>query len=132
MRPEKVVTKAVESAPSAKRSRNMFGARNAVRNASMFLLAPKSDAKTTSRSKPSTRLHRMAMPTTPVARALTRLFGLAMAVTDATQQRSGTLRKGNQCCRLGYKVKRVTKVRTPRYSAGAQIGQRHSAGDTTE
>ena len=34
---ENVVTKAVESAPSAKRSRNMFGARKAVRNASMLL-----------------------------------------------------------------------------------------------
>src|SRR5438876_240849 len=36
IRREKVVTKAVESAPSAKRSRSMFGARNAVKNASMF------------------------------------------------------------------------------------------------
>ena len=45
MRRENVVTNAVESAPSAKRSRNMFGARNAVRNASMFLLAPKSDSE---------------------------------------------------------------------------------------
>src|SRR6266853_5506304 len=96
MRREKVVTKAVESAPSAKRSRNIFGARNAVRNASMLREAPKSDAKMTSRSKPRTRLHKMAMPTTPVARVLTRLFGLAVAVTDATQQRSGNLRKGNQ------------------------------------
>ena len=83
MRRENVVTNAVESAPSAKRSRNMFGARNAVRNASMFLLAPKSEAKTTSRSSPSTRLQRIAMPTTPVARVLTRLFGLSFAVTDA-------------------------------------------------
>ena len=36
------------------------------------------------------------MPTTPVARVLTRLFGLAVAVTDATEQRSGKLRKRNQ------------------------------------
>src|SRR6266852_3906682 len=71
---EKVVTNAVESAPSAKRSRNILGARNAVRNASMFLLAPKSDAKTTSRRRPSTRLQRIARPTTPVARVLTRWF----------------------------------------------------------
>ena len=75
MRCENVVTNAVESAPSAKRSRNMFGARNAVRNASMFLLAPKSEAKITSRRSPSMRLQRIAMPTTPVARVLTRLFG---------------------------------------------------------
>jgi hypothetical protein len=73
MRCEKVVTNAVESAPSANRSRSMLGARNAVRNASMFLLAPKSDAKTTSRSNPRMRLHKIAIPTTPVARVLTRL-----------------------------------------------------------
>ena len=29
------------------------------------------------------RLQRIAMPTTPVARALTRLFGLSLALTDA-------------------------------------------------
>ena len=29
------------------------------------------------------RLQRIAMPTTPVARVLTRLFGLSLAVTDA-------------------------------------------------
>ncbi len=55
---EKVVTKAVESAPSAKRSRNIFGARNAVRNASIFGSAPKSEAKTTSRIKPRMRLQK--------------------------------------------------------------------------
>ena len=90
---ENVVMNAVESAPSAKRSRNMFGTRNAIKNASRFFPAPKSAANTTSRMRPSTRLHKMAMPTTPVARVLTRWFGLAVAVTDATQQRSGNLRK---------------------------------------
>ena len=108
MRREKVVTKAVESAPSAKRSRNMFGARNAVRNASMLREAPKSDAKTTSRSKPRRREHKMAMPTTPVARVLTRLFsGAAMRKTE---QLRGSFRKQNlwnvealvpSACRLG-------------------------------
>jgi hypothetical protein len=95
MRREKVVTKAVESAPSAKRSRNIFGARNAVRNASMLREAPKSDAKTTSRSRPRTRLHKIAMPTMPVARVLTRWFGIGGSVTEAKEQRSRRLRKGN-------------------------------------
>src|SRR5436190_213134 len=97
MRREKVVTKAVERAPSAKRSRNMLGARNAVRNASILREAPKSAAKITSRSNPRRRLQRMAIPTIPVARALTRWFELAAAVTDATQQRSASLRKEKQC-----------------------------------
>ena len=72
MRRENVVTNAVESAPSAKRSRNMLGARNAVRNASMLRLAPNMAAKTTSRISPRTRLQRIAAPTTPVARVLIR------------------------------------------------------------
>ena len=96
---ENVVMKAVERAPSAKRSRNIFGTRNAIKNASRFFPAPKSAAKITSRIRPSTRLQRMAMPTTPVARVLTRLFGLAGAVTDATEQRSRNLRKRNQLAR---------------------------------
>ncbi len=62
------------SAPSAKRSRNIFGARNAVRKASRFRLAPKSEAITISRTSPRMRLHKIAIPTTPVARALTRLL----------------------------------------------------------
>ncbi len=43
---------AVESAPSANKSRNRFGTRNAIRNASRFLPAPKSPAKTCSRINP--------------------------------------------------------------------------------
>src|SRR5262249_9525265 len=69
---ENVVMNAVESAPSAKRSRNKFGNRNAIRNASRFLPAPKRPANTISRIRPSTRLDRMATPTTPVARVLIR------------------------------------------------------------
>ena len=69
---ENVVMNAVESAPSAKRSRNMFGKRKAIRNASRFLPAPKSPANTCSRISPSTRLHRIAILTIPVARVLTR------------------------------------------------------------
>src|SRR6266446_294203 len=72
MRREKVVTNAVESAPSAKRSRSMFGARKAVRKASMLREAPKSAAMTVSRINPNTRLHRTAIATTLVARVLTR------------------------------------------------------------
>src|SRR5262249_17977706 len=69
---ENVVMNAVESAPSAKRSRNKFGNRNAIRNASRFLPAPNRPAKIISRTRPRMRLDRMAMPTTPVARVLIR------------------------------------------------------------
>src|SRR6266581_1862934 len=69
---ENVVINAVESAPSANKSRSKFGSRNAIRNASRFLPAPKRPANTVSRIKPSTRLQRIAAPTTPVARVLTR------------------------------------------------------------
>src|SRR5438874_3551987 len=97
MRRENVVTNAVDSAPSAKRSRNILGARNAVRSASMLREAPKSEAKMTSRSRPRMRLHKVAMPTRPVARVLTRWFGAGSSVTEATEQRSRNLRKQNQC-----------------------------------
>ena len=77
IRRENVVTKAVESAPSAKRSRNMLGARKAVRNASMLREAPKSAAITISRINPSTRLQSTARPTMLVALVLTRLSSVA-------------------------------------------------------
>ncbi len=67
---EKVVMNAVESAPSAKRSRRRFGARNAAMNASLAVPAPKSAAKICSRANPSTRLHITASPTIPAARVL--------------------------------------------------------------
>ena len=69
---ENVVMKAVESAPSANKSRSKFGNRNAIRKASRFFPAPNRPANTISRIKPRTRLDRMAMPTTPVARVLIR------------------------------------------------------------
>src|SRR5438477_10688688 len=87
---------AVESAPSAKRSRNILGTRNAIKNASRFLPAPKRAAKITSLISPRIQLQRMAIPTTPVARVLTRLFELVVTVTGATEQRSNDLRKRNQ------------------------------------
>src|SRR6266480_3100453 len=94
---ENVVMNAVESAPSAKRSRNMLGTRNAIRKASRFFPAPKRAVKSTSRIRPRTRLDRIAMPTMPVARVLTRLFArIAASFTDATEQRSRVLRKRNQ------------------------------------
>ena len=69
---ENVVMNAVESAPSANKSRNKFGKRNAIRNASRFRPAPKRPANTISRIKPSSRLDRIARPTTPAARVLPR------------------------------------------------------------
>ena len=72
--PENVVMKAVESAPSANKSRNKLGSRNAIKNASRFLPAPNNPAKICSRISPSTRLQRTARPTIPVARVLTRRF----------------------------------------------------------
>ena len=64
---EKTVTKAVERAPSAKRSRNKLGALKAVRKASIPLPAPKSPAKINSRASPRTRLSITAPATIPAA-----------------------------------------------------------------
>src|SRR2546421_5497789 len=94
---ENVVTNAVESAPSAKRSRNRFGTRKAIRKMSRLRVAPKSPAKTCSRTSPRIRDDITAIPTTPVARVLTRWFGAGSSVTEATEQRSRNLRKQNQC-----------------------------------
>ena len=64
---EKVVTNAVDSAPSANRSRSRFGIRNAMVNASMTRPPPNRAAKIASRASPSTRLHSTARPTMPAA-----------------------------------------------------------------
>src|SRR4051794_11558806 len=69
---ENVVMNAVESAPSANKSRSKFGRRNAIKNASRYFPAPNKPANTVSRIKPRRRLDRMASPTTPVARVLIR------------------------------------------------------------
>ena len=66
------VTKAVESAPSANRSRSRLGIRKAIVNASMTRPPPKSAAKICSRASPRMRLHRTASPTTPAARVFSR------------------------------------------------------------
>ena len=63
----KVGTKAAVIAPSAKRSRNRLGMRNATLNASicMLALAPNMAASTVSRTTPRTRLAAVAAPIRP-------------------------------------------------------------------
>ena len=61
------VTNAVDSAPSANRSRSRFGMRNAAVKASMAAPPPNKAAKICSRARPSTRLHITARPITPAA-----------------------------------------------------------------
>src|SRR6266436_9696241 len=95
---ENVVMKAVDSAPSANKSRSKFGNRNAIRNASRFFPAPNRLANTISRIKPSTRLHRMEMATTPVARVLTRRF--STAVIGEKRTASQDFRKQKKECDL--------------------------------
>ena len=93
--PENVVMKAVERAPSANRSRNKFGRRNAIKNASRFFPAPKSPAKICSRISPRTRLHRTASPTIPVARVLTRrLSGTVMRKKESDPR----VLENENCC----------------------------------
>ncbi len=64
----KTVMNAVESAPSANRSRSRFGMRNAMVKASSSKAPPNSAAKTCSRANPNRRLHITARPTMPAAR----------------------------------------------------------------
>src|SRR5271156_751576 len=71
----KVAVNAVESAPSAKRSRSRFGIRNAAIKTSERLAAPNMKAKTTSRSKPIRREPRTEMRTTTVERLEPRFLG---------------------------------------------------------
>ncbi len=66
----KVVVNAVESAPSAKRSRSKFGIRNAAKNASANIVVPNMKAKICSRTTPSRREPITAMPTTIAERLL--------------------------------------------------------------
>src|SRR5512143_1403784 len=60
--------KAAERAPSAKRSRSRFGMRNAIWNASAWSPAPRSAAKTCSRTTPSTRERSVSAEMRPAAR----------------------------------------------------------------
>ena len=66
---EKTVMKAVESAPSAKRSRRRFGNRKAMRKSPIDAV-PNMALKRTSRTNPSTRLSMTAAAITPLARVL--------------------------------------------------------------
>src|SRR6266480_3990352 len=88
---ENVVMNAVDSAPSANKSRSKFGNRNAIRNASRFLPAPNNPANTVSRINPSMRLDRTAIPTTPAARVLPRRSPAALIGEQRTE--SNDLRK---------------------------------------
>ena len=64
----KTGTTAVESAPSASRRRNMFGMRNATKNASVTGPAPKTSATTMSRTNPRMRESSVAPLMEPSAR----------------------------------------------------------------
>ena len=64
----KVVVNAVESAPSAKRSRSRFGMRNAAMKTSESVDAPNMKAKTCSRTTPIRREPITARPTTAAER----------------------------------------------------------------
>src|SRR5437667_4606803 len=99
--------KAVESAPSANKSRSKFGRRNAIKNASRFLPAPNRPANTISRIKPSTRLHRIAMPTIPVARVLTRRSSAAAIGEQRTASPRFTKEKTS---RATYPTPRMTRM----------------------
>ena len=68
----KVVTNAVDSAPSANRSRSRLGMRNAAVKASITAPPPNNAAAMVSRASPSTRLHMTARPMTLAARVLRR------------------------------------------------------------
>src|SRR6266545_1057569 len=123
---ENVVMNAVESAPSANKSRSKFGNRNAIRNASRFLPAPNRPAKTISRIKPSTRLHRIAMPTIPVARVLTRRSSAAAIGEQRTVSqdlRKKKLRANRSQIRRSWAI-RVVQSYNP--APGAKTGV-HSA-----
>src|SRR5206468_2142765 len=123
--------KAVESAPSANKSRSKFGRRNAIKNASRFLPAPNRPANTISRIKPSTRLHRMAMATTPVARVLTRRSCAVVIGEQRTVSQKLRKKKIARCCaikRFGEQV-RVARFRNHAARAtrrGRDAGARHS------
>jgi len=71
----KIVTNAVDRAPSANRSRSRFGIRNAAVKASIALPPPNSAANSCSRARPNSRLHITASPMMPAARVFRRSDG---------------------------------------------------------
>ena len=98
---ENVVINAVDNAPSANRSRSKFGSRNAIKNASRFLPAPKSPANTISRISPRMRLHKIAMPTIPVARVLARRSCAAVIGEQRTASQKLRKKKNARSCCTG-------------------------------
>ena len=88
---EKVVTNAVDSAPSANRSRSRFGMRKATVKASIAA-PPNNAAQISSRASPSTRLLMIASPITPAALVFSRSVRASGAMTSsATSAGSGCL-----------------------------------------
>src|SRR4030095_3768304 len=81
---ENVVMNAVDSAPSANKSRSRYGNQNAIKNASRFFPAPKRPANIISRIKPRMRLDRIAMPTIPAARGPPRRSSAAVIGEQGT------------------------------------------------
>ena len=89
-----VVTKAVDSAPSANRSRSRLGMRNAAVKASMAPPPPNNAAQICSRANPSSRLHITARPIIPAALVLRRSTGVctsraALIGAPASVRRAG-------------------------------------------
>ena len=81
----KVVTKAVDNAPSAKRSRSKLGMRNAAVKASIAMPPPNSAAKICSRTRPSSRLHMTARPMMPAALVFRRSLRASVAIAAAVE-----------------------------------------------
>jgi hypothetical protein len=86
---ENVVTNAADRAPSAKRSRSRLGMRKAVMNASSSRPAPKTIAKTCSRTRPRMRLPNTARLTTPAWRTITSWVGSASTAIGGMYAKRG-------------------------------------------
>ena len=111
----KVVTNAVDSAPSANRSRSRFGMRNAAVKASIAPPPPNSAAQTCSRASPSSRLHMTARPMIPAALVLRRSVRTSGAVTSSATTEGPDcgfglelMKNADQRSRLVYRVRRGT------------------------
>src|SRR3954470_8999424 len=116
---EKVVMNAVDNAPSANRSRNRFGTRNAIRKASRFRPAPNNPANTCSRINPTKREHITAMATIPVVLVLTRC-SLVSATAEEQTEGDGSGKGENAECSGAPPQQRSFCPRLLRYSfAGA-------------
>ena len=90
----KVVTKAVDSAPSANRSRSRFGMRNAAVKASIMPPPPNNAAQISSRARPSNRLHITARPMIPAALVFSRSVRRSGATESAATVEASDLELG--------------------------------------